>query len=299
MKKPLLNEEIAKMRKMMGLNEGPVSVNDYQSGENSYGDESTNFEDMFYKTLNGHEIESLEFEGVVYVDGRNKCVVSNGERITPSKEQLKDLWDEYVDSEGLYLEKANEGGDDANEDTVGIITSRGKLMPGYFEKFGLISAGDNMLFDKGGNVVLQGGGYPEGGFKEYTDPKELEKDICNNYEKIINSFRSHAPKTVQLNETYDVIKKSVECDLVYESLEEGSYEIDPTYTHFAVNNEDGKIYNGWEYDSDMDKASILYYCKIDLKDMDLNPKNFKIITKKYLLSSNIDPFDSNNWKNNN
>ena len=33
--------------------------------------------------------------------------------------------------------------------------------------------------------------------------------------------------------------------------------------------------------------------------MDLNPKNFKIITKKYLLSSNIDPFDSNNWKNNN
>lgn len=222
MEKNILNE-IARMRKMMGLSEGPVSVNDYQSGENSYEDESTNFEDMFYKTLNGHEISSLEFEGVVYVDGRNRCIVSDGERITPTKEQLKDLWDEYVESEGLYLESSNGEmgynpsplGESNGSDSVGIITSNGKLMPGYFQEFGLVSAGDSILFDNEGGLVKKGGGYPSSGFKRHEDEKELEKDICNHYEEILDIFRQSAPKVVNLNEGYNVIKKAVECDLVY------------------------------------------------------------------------------------
>jgi hypothetical protein len=82
-----------------------------------------------------------------------------------------------------------------------------------------------------------------------------------------------------------------------EKMNEGTWEVDPTYTHFAISKNDGKIYNGWEYDSDTDKESILYYCKMDLNDMDLNPKDFKINSKKFLLGKGFDPLDSDNWKN--
>lgn len=321
MKKNLLNE-IARMRKMMGLNENEEvdlskvdnpnaytdDIFDYNSEKGGEDMNDFSFEKSAIESASGEEVVQREFDDYdrpLFYSVKDDNVhyfigdFGDGEVIvkynakTGERYPIGDL--KHYDT----TKELDEASDGSDEDTVGIITNRGKLMPGYFEKLSLVSAGDNMLFDKKGNVVLQGGGYPEGGFKEYTDPKELEKDICNNYEKIIKAFRASAPKTVQLNEGYDVIKKNVECDLTYESLEEGNYEIDPTYTHFAVNNQDGKIYNGWEYDSDMDKPSILYYCKIDLKDMDLNPKDFKIMTKKYLLSSNLDPFDSNNWKSNN
>jgi hypothetical protein len=98
MKKPLLNEEILRMRNIMGLNED-FDMNNHEEPEQP---EEEDFENVFYKTLNGHEIQSLEFEGVVYVDGRNKCIVVDGSRIKPNDNQLRDLWDEYIESEGLY-----------------------------------------------------------------------------------------------------------------------------------------------------------------------------------------------------
>jgi hypothetical protein len=60
------------------------------------------FETMFYRSLNGSEIQSMDFEGTVYVDGRNKCIVRDGEKMRPSEDELKTLWKEYVDGEGLY-----------------------------------------------------------------------------------------------------------------------------------------------------------------------------------------------------
>jgi hypothetical protein len=106
-------------------------------------------------------------------------------------------------------------GEAAGSDSVGIITSNGKLMAGYFQEFGLISAGDTIIFDNEGKLVKKGGGYPSSGFKKHENAKELEKDICNNYEDILDIFRQSAPKVVHLNEGYDVIKKAVDCDLTY------------------------------------------------------------------------------------
>ena len=63
------------------------------------------FETMFYRSLNGCEIQSMELEGTVYVDGRKKCVVRDGEKMRPSEDELKTLWKEYVDGEGLYETK--------------------------------------------------------------------------------------------------------------------------------------------------------------------------------------------------
>jgi hypothetical protein len=80
-----------------------------------------------------------------------------------------------------------------------------------------------------------------------------------------------------------------------ETMEEG-WEVDPTYTHFAVSKADGKIVNGWQYDAETDKESIAEYCKSDLKDMDLKPSDYKIATKGFMTKQGIDPFNSENWK---
>jgi hypothetical protein len=74
-------------------------------------------------------------------------------------------------------------------------------------------------------------------------------------------------------------------------------EIDPNYTHFAIDKKTNKIVNGWEYDSDMDKKSIAYYCKIDIENMGLEPKDFKIDTTKFLDNKGINPFNTDNWIN--
>ena len=81
-------------------------------------------------------------------------------------------------------------------------------------------------------------------------------------------------------------------------VNEGDMEVDPTYTHFAVNKETGKIFNGWEFEKGMDRAEVADWCKIDLKDDDYNPKDFKILTAAALKRNDIDPFDSDNWKTN-
>jgi hypothetical protein len=99
-------------------------------------------------------------------------------------------------------------------ESVGIVSDRGKLMAGYFQNGILISLGDRILFDVNGNLVKMGGGYPTGGFKYETTVEELEQDICRAYDDVLETFRKDAPKVVSLNEaTYDIIKKSVECNL--------------------------------------------------------------------------------------
>lgn len=76
--------------------------------------------------------------------------------------------------------------------------------------------------------------------------------------------------------------------------EEMDNTIDPTYTHFAVTN-DNKIVTGWEY-KDLDTDSIKYYAKGDLKDMEIDPKTVKIYTTKTLMRMGVDPFNPENWK---
>jgi len=74
----------------------------------------------------------------------------------------------------------------------------------------------------------------------------------------------------------------------------GKVKVDRKYTHFAVRKSDNKIVTGWEY-KDLDKESIKEYITMDLKDMDLLPKEYTILTKQQLLSKGINPFDWSNW----
>ena len=68
------------------------------------------------------------------------------------------------------------------------------------------------------------------------------------------------------------------------------------YTHFAIFKADGKIADGWDY-SDVDNDSIKYYTKLDLTDNFPENKlsDFKVVTRKSLEKSGINPADTNNW----
>ena len=71
-------------------------------------------------------------------------------------------------------------------------------------------------------------------------------------------------------------------------------KIDRKYTHFALRGSDQLILTGWDYRG-VDKEDISYYAKVDLKDMDVNPSDYKILTKDSLTKIGIDPFDTENW----
>ena len=73
------------------------------------------------------------------------------------------------------------------------------------------------------------------------------------------------------------------------------------YTHYAVNKQTGKIVNGWDYngyDSEDLKTFKRDYFFDDLASYDLNPKDYKIVTKKFLIRQGINPDDYANWSNN-
>jgi len=61
----------------------------------------------FWKDFNGQEIDSLEFEGVVYIDGRNKVLIQDGEKIKPTLKQTKILQKEAFEGEFGYGDSSN------------------------------------------------------------------------------------------------------------------------------------------------------------------------------------------------
>jgi len=79
-------------------------------------------------------------------------------------------------------------------------------------------------------------------------------------------------------------------------MNEGKYEIDPTYNHFAIHKDSGKIFDGWDFDPELnDRESIKMYSTMDLKDREFNPKHFKVLSHGYMKRQGIDPHDSDNW----
>lgn len=83
--------------------------------------------------------------------------------------------------------------------------------------------------------------------------------------------------------------------------EEGeSFQNNQNYSHFAVNKATNKIVNGWDY-SEYDPSELRQFKKdyfdVDMVDYGFNPKDYKIVTSKFLLHQGIDPNDNNNWAN--
>lgn len=74
----------------------------------------------------------------------------------------------------------------------------------------------------------------------------------------------------------------------------------PDYTHFAVRKSDNHIVNGWDY-SDIPSSELRQFMRdyfiVDLEDMGLDPKKFKIWTVRGCKNNGIDPFDPTSWDN--
>lgn len=86
-----------------------------------------------------------------------------------------------------------------------------------------------------------------------------------------------------------------------ETIEEGkTFQNNQNYSHFAVNKATNKIVNGWDY-SEYDPSELRQFKKdyfdVDMVDYGFNPKDYKIVTGKFLLRQGIDPNDNNNWAN--
>jgi hypothetical protein len=86
--------------------------------------------------------------------------------------------------------------------------------------------------------------------------------------------------------------------VVYENVD------DKSYTHYALDKADNKIVTGWDYSSLFDEyeraydnQSIREYTKMDLIDMfpEKKPSEFKVVTRKWLLSKGVNPSDINSW----
>lgn len=96
--------------------------------------------------------------------------------------------------------------------------------------------------------------------------------------------------------------ESLDDDETASQMEEAeSFQNNQGYSHFAVSKKSGKIVNGWDY-SEYDPSELRQFKKdyfdTDMIDYGFNPKDFRILTYKYLVRNGIDPNDNNNWANN-
>jgi hypothetical protein len=122
------------------------------------------------------------------------------------------------------------------------------------------------------------------------------------YEAMIDTFYENKASKKPINETMSLAPWE-QADPIED---QGEYGVEPfknnqNYSHFAVNKVTNKIVNGWDY-ADYDPSELRQfksdYFTRDLIDYDLDPKQYKIVTGKYLLRQGIDPNDNNNWANN-
>lgn len=122
-------------------------------------------------------------------------------------------------------------------------------------------------FGKGGNGVIKGDIY---GTKLSKDGSKYAREL----------MKQHGIESVE---------------------EEGrSFRNNQGYSHFAVNKVTNKIVNGWDYkgyDPNELRQFKKDYFDVDLVDYDLDPKQYKIVSGKFLLRQGIDPNDNNNWAN--
>ena len=185
---------------------------------------------------------------------------------------------------------------------------------GFFIDLGLLARDLGNDYDF---IEYEGEVYVFSSYYKYGGGIDLGSSF-EKFKKSLNIIPNEVQSQIKDNEVLNMAMESVgdawedltdaERELIVNSFREGykkgnyakggEFEVDPTYTHFAVGKKDGKIVTGWEY-KDLDKESIKYYTKVDLVDMDFKPSDFRILTTKYLKAQGLDPFNWDNWRKHN
>lgn len=122
-------------------------------------------------------------------------------------------------------------------------------------------------------------------------------DYGADYYFFVDDRNLHENKCKKIRLSESMLKK-----IISESISKILNEINnnPKYTHYAVNRATNKIINGWEYggyDTKELKSDMKYYFYDDLSDNGFNPKDYKILSLKFLLKNGIDPNNDENWAN--
>jgi hypothetical protein len=121
------------------------------------------------------------------------------------------------------------------------------------------------------------------------------------YEAMIDTFYENKKSKKTIKEAWKQAPWE-QADPIEDQGEYGveSFKNNQNYSHFAVNKATNKIVNGWDY-SEYDPSELRQFKKdyfdVDMVDYGFNPKDYKIVTGKYLLRQGIDPDDNNNWAN--
>lgn len=124
--------------------------------------------------------------------------------------------------------------------------------------------------------------YARYAFEEIEGVKEMGFGASKYANELEKKFRTLYDKAMIKNQKIDKFAHG------------GRLKVDKKYTHFAVRKSDGKIVTGWDYKG-TDKEDISTFSKMDLNDMDIDPKTVSVLTKMYLIGKGIDPFNWDNW----
>ena len=138
---------------------------------------------------------------------------------------------------------------------------------------------------------------------EITEYKELRRKLDNKEitpSKIIGTgFKPNYARPLAykwIDERILIAKRAIE--LLKESgdtMAKGG-KINKKYAYFALATSDNKIVNAWEIVDDIE--SLKYYAKLDMKDMDFKPSDYKLLSKATLIRQGIDPFNVDSWRKN-
>ena len=324
MKKPILNEEISRIRTIMGINET------YDGGPEDLAKMAKSSNELRNKPITkaiaqkaAENAKSKEEAADLAVKLAKDKGITDSEHIT----HIIDLASSMVKENSLEENIFNTpymGGITNSKGTAGYIDNTSKMDKEYADS---LKSEDDKIIEKVvedifKNDVITGKSGAENVIKDMqkdwlhkkgdgaTDIYDFIKAYMYDYIQGANDHVSMSDEKWGWNEkeTEDSIYGPHAKNIVDQAIEnakeesdsaidmmEGKWDVDPTYTHFAVNKNTGRIVTGWDY-GDTDKESIIYYSKIDLKDMDLDPKDFKISTKRFLLNKGVDPMDSDNWE---
>lgn len=100
---------------------------------------------------------------------------------------------------------------------------------------------------------------------------------------------------INIHELVEQVVKEEVAKLKEEAQDKPSFEVDPSYTHFALDKATNKILTGWDYKG-LGRDEILSWTKGDLKDMEISPSSVSILGVPALKKLGIDPFNWDSWK---
>lgn len=148
--------------------------------------------------------------------------------------------------------------------------------------------GSTRMGNKGG----KGRGNAEESWDASSD--DFGKDFVKRVNATTKKRADATDKLISFGDDIENTKSKPKNNTKFSALNEGA--LGKGYTHFAINKNDGKIYDGWDYTGE-DKESVAYYAKIDLKDNFPNnkPSDFKVVTKNLLAKQGMNVSDTNNW----